>query len=250
MFITYLDDAGTIGDHGERHYVMAGICIFERQIFYLDEALDGVVRDTGLVESPKDLELHGAEMYVRRKVWRKFRTREESCRVIVNALHAARKAKDWRLFGVVVDKKRCPENENPAEYAFEQICSRVDLYLRRRERKGDRHSGLLVLDNSAREPRLQALATQFRHAGHRWGNLRHFVEVPLFVDSKATRLVQYADLVCYALWRKYEWDDPRFFDAVSDKFDSEDGVRHGLFYYPPVNGGDQAGKRPPAVRPD
>lgn len=240
MLITYLDDAGAVGNSKERHYILAGVCIFERQVFYLDEALDHVVRDTGFVENPKDLELHGNAIHARRGIWRKFRTRAEARRVILNALHAARKAVDWRLFGVIVDKTRCAEN--PAEYAFEQICSRVDLFLRRREEKNDRHSGLLILDNSTRESRLQELAIQFRYVGHRWGkNLRHFVDAPLFADSKATRLVQYADLVCYALWRKYEKNDPEFFDAISDKFDKENGVRHGLVYYPPVSGEGRGG---------
>ena len=236
MYITYLDDAGSIGSANERHYILAGVCIFERQVFYLDEALDKVVEQTGFAEMPKELELHGNAIHSRRKIWRKFRERKEARQLILNALHAARKALDWRLFGVVVDKTRCTEGaENPVEYAFEQICSRVDYFLRRKEQKGARNSGLLVLDKSTRETRLQQLAIQFRQTGHRWGNLRHFVDVPLFVDSKATRLVQYADLVCYALWRKYEKDDPEFFDAISDKFDAEDGKRHGLVFYPPAS---------------
>ena len=237
MFITYLDDAGTVGSNSERHYILAGICIHEAQAFYLDEALDGVARATGFAETPKDLELHGNAILARKGIWRKFRERAEARRVILSALLAGNKAMDWRLFGVVVDKTRCAEN--PAEYAFEQICSRFDYYLNRRGRQPDRngnvirHRGLLVLDKSTRETRLQELTTRFRQTGHRWGkNLRHFADVPFFVDSKATRLVQYADLVCYALWRKYEKDDPEFFDAVADKFDSENGALHGLLYHP------------------
>ena len=237
MFITYLDDAGNIGNPEERHYILAGVCIFERQVFYLDEALDRVVQETGFAEISKNLELHGSFIHARRSVWRKFRTREEARALIVKALHAARKAMDWRLFGVVVDKHRC--SEDPAEYAFEQICSRFDYYLRRRERtldqfgKRDRHGGLLVMDESVRKTRLQELAARFRHDGHRWGkNLRHLVDVPLFADSKATRLVQYADLVCYALWCKHEKNDPEFFNAIADKFDAEGGVQHGLVYHP------------------
>ena len=232
MFITYLDDAGAIGNSDERHYILAGVCIFERQVFYLDEALDDVVKQTELVETPRDLELHGNVIHARKGIWRKFRARTDARNVILSALHAARRAKDWRLFGVVVDKTRCAEN--PVEYAFEQICSRFDYFLNRREQQRDRHGGLLVLDKSTRETRLQQMAIQFRQTGHRWGNLRHFVDVPLFVDSKATRLVQYADLVCYALWRKYEKNDPEFFNAISDKFDSEGGKQHGLVYHPPA----------------
>ncbi len=55
--------------------------------------------------------------------------------------------------------------------------------------------------------------------------------MPFFVDSKATRLIQYADLVSYALWRKFEKQDDEFFDAVSDAFDREGSVVHGLHHY-------------------
>ena len=234
MLITYLDDSGTISNRNERHYILAGVCIFERQVFHLEKAMNAVAQGTGLVESPGYLELHGADMYARRKAWRKFRTREEACEVICSALRAAHKAKDWRLFGVVVDKQRCPKHENPAEYAFEQICNSVDMYHRYREDRGDRHSGLMIMNESTRAQRLQALITQFRHNGHRWGDLRHFIEVPFFVASKTTRLVQYADLVCYALWRKYEHDDARFFDIIADSFATESDIQPGLVHYPPA----------------
>ena len=233
MLITYLDDSGNIGSPDEQHYILAGICIFERQTVYLDRALDQIVQETGLVENPRDLELHGNVIHARRGVWRKLQNRAEARSLILNALRATHHVMDSRLFAVVINKHRCPKTEHPAEYAFEQLCSSFDHYLSRREKEGDRHSGLLILDESTRKTRLQELAVQFRRDGHRWGGkLRHFAEVPLFVDSKATRLVQYADLVCYALWRKYERDDSKFFDVISDKFDREGHVQHGLVYYP------------------
>ena len=56
-------------------------------------------------------------------------------------------------------------------------------------------------------------------------------DVPLFVDSRATRIIQYADLVAYALWRKFEKGDDEFFDVISDAFDREGGVVHGLHHF-------------------
>jgi hypothetical protein len=53
-------------------------------------------------------------------------------------------------------------------------------------------------------------------------------EVPLFVDSRASRLVQLADLVAFATWRRYEYSDGRFFDPIIPKFDSDGGILHGL----------------------
>ena len=46
--------------------------------------------------------------------------------------------------------------------------------------------------------------------------------------SEATRLVQYADMVAYALWRAYEHGDHQFLDLIKDRFDRAGEVVHGL----------------------
>ena len=63
------------------------------------------------------------------------------------------------------------------------------------------------------------------------GVVRNLADVPLFVDSRATRCIQYADLVAYAMWRKFEKGDGEFFDVIADSFDSEGGVVHGLHHF-------------------
>jgi hypothetical protein len=222
MHLLYLDDAGSISNTKERNFVLGGICIFERQAYWLQQELERIVRGVG---NPEDLELHGSAIHARRGPWRRF-DRQTTRQLICDGLAAAKKLRgDWRLFGAVVDKKRrLPED--PVEYAFEQVCSRFDYFLgRRRERaKTGRPSGLIVFDKTTRETRLQELAADFRKSGHRWGDLHYIAEVPLFVDSRATRLVQYADLVCYALWRKFEKNDPEFFNVIADCFDNPGGL--------------------------
>ena len=74
------------------------------------------------------------------------------------------------------------------------------------------------MDESNYEQPLQALAREFRISGTRWGDLRNMAEVPLFVDSRASRLVQLADLLAFALWRRYEKNDAIFFDTIVSKF--------------------------------
>jgi hypothetical protein len=87
------------------------------------------------------------------------------------------------------------------------------------------------MDETKHEKPLQALARHFRMNGGRWGHFRHLAEVPFFVDSKASRLVQLADLVAWSSWRKYEYQDGRFFDPLLPLFDADGGVIHGLFHY-------------------
>ncbi len=236
MYLLYLDDSGSVGNQNDRHIVLAGIAIFERQAYWLQTGLDRLAetlaRRLGGMD-PSRLEFHGNPIRSGRGLWREL-GREEQRSVIVDALLTARALRgEWELFGVVVDKSALCANEptDPTEYAFAQVCSRFDQFLARLRRKRKNQRGLIILDKSSQETRLQTLATEFRTFGHRWGVTRNLVDVPLFVDSRATRLIQYADLVSYALWRKFEHDDPEFFDAISDFFDREDGIVHGLHHY-------------------
>ena len=87
------------------------------------------------------------------------------------------------------------------------------------------------MDKSVHERPLQILARNFRVDGARWGHFRNLAEVPLFVDSTASRMVQLADLVAWSTFRKYELSDGRFFDNLIPLFDADGGVLHGLYHH-------------------
>lgn len=232
MYLLYLDDAGSATNPEEKHFVLAGIAVFERQVQWLQRELDNFASSLGNLD-PDNLELHGNEIFSGRgRTWWSRFFRSERRDIIRKGLLTSQTIRgDWRLFGVVVDKRHLSP-EDPVEYAFEQICSRFDLYLKRLHRQGNTQRGLIILDKSSQETRLQALASEFMKVGLRWGDVTHNIaDVPLFVDSRATRLIQYADLVAYAMWRKFERGDSEFFDAIANSFDSEGGIVHGLHHY-------------------
>lgn len=229
MHLLYLDDAGSVGNPGDKHFVLAGIAMFERQTYWLQVALDQLAEKLALRlnnPEPERLEFHGNPIRKGNGWWRKMGPSERRS-VITDALLAARTLRgQWGLFGVVVDKSALSPDD-PIEYAFGQICRSFDEFLQRLHHAGDSQRGLIILDKSAQETRLQSLATEFRTLGHQWGITRNLVDVPLFVDSTATRIIQYADLVSYALWRKFEQEDDEFFDAISGFFS-----RGSLHHYP------------------
>ena len=232
MHVLYLDDAGSATNPNQRHFVLAGIAIFERQIHWLIEALNRTAAATGHVD-PASLELHGSHMHGGKGPWRKIprELRRQTIRDGLGAASTLRSKRQWRLFGVVVDKAALSP-EDPIEYAFEQLANRFDRFIARNYRQsGHPDRGLIVLDKSTRETRLQTLAAEFKTSGHRWGMLHNLADVPFFVDSKATRLIQYADLVAYAMWRRFEERDSQYFDVISGDFDTEGGVVHGLHHY-------------------
>src|SRR5690242_5194562 len=143
MYVLYVDDAGSVTNSRERHFVLAGIAVYERQTHWLMQELDRVAASTRH-PTPEKLELHGNEILAGRKWWRGI-PKDERRRVIRDGLAAAQRLRgEWRLFGVVVDKQKSSP-EDPVEYAFEQIINRFDLYLKRRYRCGHGDKGLLVL---------------------------------------------------------------------------------------------------------
>lgn len=133
-----------------------------------------------------------------------------------------------RIFGCVIDKQIISP-QNPVEYSFEQLASRFDYFLKRLHSSNDPQRGIIIFDKSTYEATIQNLATDFRTIGHQWGVLRNLSEVPLFLDSKASRLIQLADLVAYAIFRKYEHGDDTFFSIISKRVDSAGGITHGLY---------------------
>lgn len=236
MHILYVDDSGSADNPNDRFFVLAGISVFERGLYHLIKAVDTLVASFDLGD-PDEIELHGSPMYSGRSgVWHTIRDRSQRERMIVQALTllSANRA-SVRLFAVAVDRAAVSPRD-PVELAFEEICNRFNLYLQRKnnETHRDGQRGLIVMDESKHEQPLQGLARRFRVHGGRWGRFRNLAEVPLFVDSHASRLVQLADLVAFATWRKYEYQDGRFFDQMVPWFDAQGGIIHGLFHYRPT----------------
>jgi hypothetical protein len=155
-------------------------------------------------------------------------SRDEAQGVIKSVLKILAESYDTaKAFACVVHKDSYPSRD-PVELAFEDLCSRFDIYLSQLRGAGDRQRGLLILDQSSHETSLQAMARDFRTLGTRWGVLRNLADTPFFVDSKASRLVQVADHIAYATFRRFQMCDAQYFDIISSKFHSVDGIVHGL----------------------
>ncbi|MEN0652584.1 MULTISPECIES: DUF3800 domain-containing protein [Hyphobacterium] len=227
----YVDDSGSVGNPGEEFFVLGGVSVFERGIYHLIRDCDECVAEFGIGDGV-DVELHGSEAYSGRgRVWGALRSRAEREEKIQLALDLlARPTPAVRLFAVAVNKEAVSPRD-PIELAFEEICNRFNLFLQRNNnRKRTNERGLIVMDKSKHERPLQSLARHFRVNGATWGQFRNLAEVPLFVDSTSTRLVQLADLVAWATWRKFEHQDGRFFDKLIPRFDADGGVIHGLYH--------------------
>lgn len=229
MHILYIDDSGSVESPSDRHFVLGGVAVFERGLYHQIQAVDACVEAYGLGD-PHDIELHASPMYAGRGFWHQVRDRKAREGMITSALATLHNRPSIRLFAIAVDKEVVSPRD-AVEIAFEELCSRFDLFLTRiYNRRGDQQRGLIVMDKSIYERPLQMLARTFRIDGARWGHFRNLAEVPLFVDSAASRMVQLADLVAWSTFRKYELSDGRFFDPLIPLFDADGGVLHGLVH--------------------
>ncbi|MBX3728380.1 MAG: DUF3800 domain-containing protein [Candidatus Sumerlaeia bacterium] len=227
MHLLYLDDAGSAHNPAEEYLVLGGVSVFEAQAYWFTQELDKLAT-TICPSDPHGVEFHASEIFSRRKHPWKDMTREEAQGVIKAVLAVARNSFDTaRFFACAIHKSSFP-GRDPMEVAFEDLCSRFDRYLARLRGDGDRQRGLLILDESAHETTLQRMALEFRTLGTKWGVVRNLAETPLFVNSRASRLVQVADHIAYAVFRRYNACDARYFDVIASRFDSSDGVVHGL----------------------
>ena len=182
--------------------------------------------------SPDSLEFHGTDIHSGSKHWRALppEVRDTAYRSALARLAASNNV---HLFGAAIHKAAVSPRD-AMEVAFEQIASRFDNMLKRFYKAGNTQRGLIIADKSTYETSLQRLSVEFRRTGHSFGQLNNVSEVPLFVDSKATRLIQYADLVAHSLRRYIELGDASRFDLIRHAFDQAGGVVHGLVHQVPV----------------
>ena len=90
--------------------------------------------------------------------------------------------------------------------------------------------GIAIFDKTRMEQQFQVWSHIYQKTGNRWGEtLVNFAEVPLFLDSKMSRSIQIADIIAYAIFRKFEHNDDTYFSVIKDCFDKDGKDEYGLY---------------------
>jgi hypothetical protein len=162
----------------------------------------------------------------KRLPWNTITKKPDRVSIIQRVLCVIDKAhQDIVLFAYAIHKMSFPK-EDPVLLAYEDLAGRFDMYL-----SDSGEKGLVILDKSSYETGLQNLAINIRKLGNRWGNqTRNILEVPLFIDSTASRITQFADHVAYAVFRRYNANDLSYFNCIEGRFYSKDSIVHGLVH--------------------
>jgi hypothetical protein len=276
MYLLYIDHSGEPANPSERYFVMAGVAVFERQIYHLKERLDEVQRnhlpeESGQVEfhvsairkhdrPPWKGMLQGQWDEVLRAVYDVIANAHPSVCLFGQAVEKSQIVPDFgeKMAEALRKKREAQENVKNARgkekaaakqslreaeeecrtltgaivaRGFEGLCTQFEYFLRRfyePDNPDQQQRGLMIFDRASYEKELQLLMDEFRSYGTRVAQVFNIAEVPLFTDSDATRMLQVADFVSFAIFRRYESRDSSYFDRVAHRFDQHDGVVHGL----------------------
>jgi hypothetical protein len=223
MYLLYIDESGNPDGKEDRYFVLGGVAVYERQAYWVNEKVDTLQNNlfpTAQIEfHSQQIVSHSEEPWRSLPPQKRTETLANLCQIISDA--------DLFLFGVAVERATTGDSVGRA---FEEMCKRFDLFLQRLHNQGDTQRGLIIFDKTRYEQRLQTLLAEYRRSGTRHGRVRNFADVPFFADSKSTRLLQLADLVAYAIFRRYERHNTWLLDQVISKFDSDGTVIHGLVH--------------------
>lgn len=224
MFLLYLDESGSPDDNTQP-FVVGGLAIHASEVDDMRREVEAIVAKH-LDAHLHGLELHATEVLGGRGGWRGVpRHVRDAVAADLVALVGQRQPRR-RLFAVAREPGAV-SHADPLERVFEELLLRFSTFLRK---AGGGELGLVIADEAKYEKTLQPLAQAWRETGTRFGRLTNIAEVPLFVDSKATRLIQLADLVAHAVFRHYRpAADDSLLKQLLPAFDTgADGKLHGL----------------------
>lgn len=227
MHLLYLDESGHPRDPGSHFFVLAGFAVFERSAHWLDSKINPVAARFD-PQDPMAIEFHGSPMYSARDEWAGIAPADRT-QALVDVLSLLGNPQlKLRVFASVIEKSLVP-TEQILEKSFESVAHQFDQYLADMwSRRRDAQRGLVICDKASYEQKMQALSLLFKHQGHQLGHLRNFAEVPLFLDSKTSRLIQMADLIAYWIFRYYQSKDDRGWRLIEPFIHRSAGARVGL----------------------
>jgi hypothetical protein len=258
MYLLFADESGTHG--GSHAFVVGGIAVHEHDAQNLQRSLAASVERYARAArlSPEDFELHAAEMRNARPPSGAQNTRRVSPWALIPRQDRLRCLDDaYRriatfqssdpalpvvLFGVVLDLHfhSTLSAVDRERFAYEVLLNKFDVMLKR-QRKGANagNRGLVIHDRRVVAERdIQEWTREWQKAAGTVGQLRNMADVPLFADSRASRLIQAADLVSYALYRHYDpgLRNRDYVRRLWHAFDAVDGALHGCVHFTPSFG--------------
>ena len=221
MHIAYLDESGT---HNARHFVVAGLSVFERRTYYLARELNQL-QSRYFPNHVGNIPFHASSLHAPEgRVPPPFDSLTAAeRRDLLRDIYQVIADSDVRIFAVAMEKAALLED--PYDSRFDRMLARIH-----RERD-EQQRGLIVVAESSYRENLEILARKIAEQGHRWGDIHNLADIPYFAPANNTRLLQLADFVSNAVFGRYESGYARYFDQIAARFDQDqEGRLHGLVH--------------------
>lgn len=231
MITLYVGESGDPAKIGQ-HFVLGAVAVPEQMLNGVGKRLEQIVTKR-LSPAFSDTELHTSNIRRGQGVWRGIpRNVRNALLADVGGYLGRVRAPGYALFGVV----RSPGavvGADPIERCYEELLLRFTQMLIRQEPNLGRQMGMVVADEAKYERLIQPIVRRWRVTGTRIKPLSRLGEVPLFVDSRASRLIQAADFVAHSVYRNYSAAQADLLGALLPAFDKDAGVLHGLCHLAP-----------------
>lgn len=234
VYLLYVDESGTF-DKDLEYAVLGGIAIHVADIEHFRATVEAIIAQH--VDGHNcSMELHANAMRSGSRQWRKVphSVRHALFDAMVELIGAYRPPSGaaFSLFATARAPNAIP-SADPLERSFEELLFRFRSMLDRLSTERSPQFGVVVADEAKHEKVVQPLVVRWRATGalrKRMGRLDRIVEVPLFVDSATTRLLQAADIVAHSVYRYYQSHDESLIGRLLPSFDADGGVMHGLVH--------------------
>lgn len=219
MYLLYVDESGSVDRPETEHVVLGGIAVHEADVRPLGREVEAVVT-RHLDPHLRTLELHAQHMRKGKGGWRGVpRSVRDAILADLGGLVATFSAsKPYAAFAVVREPGAVP-SADPLERIYEELALRFNKWVKKNPVNGERQLGMVIGDEAKYEKIVQPLVHDWRTGdGTRFGRLTRLVEVPLFVDSAASRIIQIADFIAHGTWLAYEQQQTAHLDAILPAF--------------------------------
>ena len=130
MYLLYLDESGNLHDPKDRHFVLAGLAVFERQTYYISRDMDDLQQ--AMLPHTEPIEFHATDIRSGKGFWRNVP--EETRSLLISRLlnlFGRIPNRGVFLFAIAVEKGDGLYGEHVLRRAIMEICGRFDALLKR-----------------------------------------------------------------------------------------------------------------------
>lgn len=249
MYFLYADasaDPGWPKPYGKspsKYYVLAGLCISEKKVGYMNELLDSIKRKYIIAKGLKLKEFkYSALIAAKSEPWKNL-TDVERKQVADDIFDALIKL-DPVIFAIVIDKLAHRSKYNhphqPDTLSMRFLMPRYEKFLLR-----NNENGVIIIDPSTKnsDDEIKQMISESKKSGvvlqsmispdpFRTDTKLPSITSTFFSPSEDSAGIQFVDFIAYSIWSHFERGKSTRFVQIKNLFDNDKGTMYGLKKWP------------------